>query len=271
MECLDCGFQTNKTANWKRHLNSKKHLVITGFTCSCGNIYLTKTQLHRHEKSCKRETVQESVIRFAQEQAERDAQKAKETAKEKVELITMFNEHMTEREQKHTAEMKTLYADMVARPASVTNNTFNLAFFLNETCKNAQTIEQFMGSIPLLMNSDQSLGQYILDNLNKCAVEDRPIHCTDLKRGKLAVKNSDNVWEQDQTKVDPLVNLNVNTLRQRYLRDLSNVWCPDHPHYETEDKTNTEWIKLITMMCADLDEKFLNHIAKVTTIPKDFK
>ena len=251
MECFDCGFQTKRPPDWKRHLKSQKHLAITGVTCACGNIYLTKTQLHRHEKSCKRET-QESILRF--------------NAKEKAELVAMFTEHIVERQEQHTAEMKKLYSDMVARP-TVTNN-FNLAFFLNDTCKNAQTIEQFIGSIPLLMNTEQTLGQYIVDNLNKCAVEDRPIHCTDLKRGKLAVKHV-NGWEQDKVKVDPIVNLNVNTLRQRYLRDLSNVWCIDHPKYETDDKTNTEWLQLIAMMTADLDEKFLNHIAKVTTIPKD--
>ena len=242
MECFECGYETKRTTDWQRHLKSVKHHEITGLHCACGNKYRSTSALRRHEKTC----LYKTTLRLAREQAERDDRIAKEQRRlrreqmrideEKEELLEMYRKDQIrltqkymDREDEHAEELKKLYVDMAARPSTVNNTTFNLAFFLNETCKNAQTIEQFMGSIPLLMNSDQSMGQHILDNLNKCAVEDRPIHCTDLKRGKLAVKNGANVWEQDQKKVDPLVILNVNTLRQRCLRHLTNVWCPEHP------------------------------------------
>ena len=258
MECLECGYSTKRPCDWQRHLKSQKHYLITGHVCSCGNVYTTKAHLIRHASKCNQESVQSVLIRHAREHSERDEKIASDARRV-----------ATESSIQHAAEIASLRAELATRPTIINNNcTFNLSVFLNDTCKNAQTIEQFMGSIPLRMDSEQSIGQFILDSLNRCAIEDRPIHCTDLKRCKLAVKHGDNVWEQDQTKVDPLMALNVNTLRQRYIRHLSSVWCPENPKYLTDDTLNTEWLQFLSMMCRDLDDKFMNHVAKATPIPK---
>lgn len=296
MQCFDCGFSTTKPCNWQTHLRSQRHLAITGHACVCTKIYATIASLRRHEKTCPMraelgaETTRSDAFngivgRFAQAQSEREDRIAQEHLRHLQELANRdarlaqlqsdrdarVAKELAERDAKRADEIASLRAELAARPTTVmhnTNCTFNLSVFLNETCKNAQTIEQFMGGIPLRMNSEQSMGQYILESLNSCAVEDRPIHCTDVKRGKLAVKNGSKGWEQDQANVEPLVHLNVNTLRQRYMLHLANVWCPEHPAYETDERLNAEWVQFLTMMCADLDAKFMNHLAKATSIPK---
>lgn len=299
MQCLECGFSTTKASNWQTHLASFRHLAITGHACVCEKIYKQKSHLRRHEKTCTVRLELDSrmasnchattlnciVDRLAQEQSDRDERIAQEhvrhlreqserddrLAQQQAERDARIAQELSDRDARHAAELAALRAELAARPTTVVNNTnctFNLAVFLNETCKNAQTIEQFMGGIPLRMDSDKSMGQFIIDSLNRCALEDRPIHCTDVKRGKLAVKHGDNVWEQDPAKVDPLVALNVNALRQRYIRHLSSVWCPENPDYLTDDKLNTEWVQCLSIACKDMDEKFLSHVAKATLIPK---
>lgn len=149
-----------------------------------------------------------------------------------------------------------------------TNCSFNLALFLNERCKNAPTIEQFMDRIPLHMDSTIEMGRYFLDNLAKCSIEERPIHCTDVKRGKLAVKHGES-WEQDKMKTDPLIDHNLNLLRVRFIKHLSEVWCVENPKFAEDGPLCDEYDRLYAMTCKDVDEKFHRHLAATTVIPKD--
>jgi hypothetical protein len=199
------------------------------------------------------------VIRLAKEQAERD--------KAQAEFQRTLIQDMTE-QRRLAAEQAALIADLASRPTITNNNcTFNLATFLNDTCKNAPTLEQFVGTMPVCL--DKPIGKFFVDHLAKCALEDRPIHCTDVKRGKLAVKQ-ENTWVHDSTKIDPLMQQHIFTLRMRCLKHLNEVWCLDNPTYEDpETKQNDEYHQFMVSIMGDLDAKFLNHVAKVTPIPKD--
>ena len=273
MECLECAYSTNKTSHWKNHLKSQRHRVITGHVCVCEKIYATKSTLRRHERTC--DTLQKLnlekshsnaltrvVDRLAHEIAETNAR----AAEDKLDILRT----QAEREAKHAAEVERLLHEISARPQTVLNNcTFNLATFLNETCKNAPSLEQFMSNIPIYLDSEKPIGQYIVDQLAKCAVEERPIHCTDVKRCKLTLKQ-ENAWVQDTTKIDPLLQQHVFTLRMRCLKHLNEVWCLDNPKYEDPDsRQNDEYHHFIMSIMGDLDAKFLNHVAKATPIPKE--
>jgi hypothetical protein len=249
--------------HFKRHLKSNKHLAITGHVCVCGNVYAAKQSLRRHEKTCTygQPSIQSIVVhlaqdhvRMAREQAERDARLAREQA---------------ERDARHSAEIERLLTELAARPSVVmTNCSFNLSVFLNEQCKNAPNIEEFMKQIPLHMDSTIEMGQYFLDNLAKCAVEERPIHCTDVKRGKLAVKHGE-MWEQDKTKTDPIIAHNLNLLRGRFIKHLTEVWCVENPKCTEDGPLCDEYDRLYAMTCKDVDDKFHRHLAKATLIPKE--
>jgi len=126
-----------------------------------------------------------------------------------------------------------------------------------------------MRTVPICLDSEKPIGQYIVDQLSQCDVTARPIHCTDVKRCKLAVKQ-ENEWVHDATKIDPLMQRHIFTLRLRCLKHLNEVWCLDNPHYEDPDsKQNDEYQQFILSIMGDLDAKFLSHVAKVTPIPKD--
>jgi hypothetical protein len=204
------------------------------------------------------------VDRLAHEIAETNARAAEDKL--------MLQREQSERDARHAAEVERLLLEISSRPQLVMNNTnctFNLATFLNDTCKHAPSIEQFMNTVPICLDAEKPIGQYIVDQLAKCAVEERPIHCTDVKRGKLAVKQ-ENTWVQDPTKIDPLMQQHIYALRLRCLKHLNEVWCLDNPHFEDpENKQNDEYQQFFLSIMGDLDAKFLNHVAKVTPIPKN--
>jgi len=269
MQCVLCDYTTTRKYDWKRHLRSASHALKHSHQCICLKSYKSKTALRRHERTCPQRlhfdvenvNVEKIVERLAQEQASRDELLSRQRVDHELQLA----KELAERDARHANELASLRAEIAARP---TNCTFNLNVFLNETCKEAQTIDQFINGIDLLMDPSLSLGQQFIDTLARCAIEDRPIHCTDTKRCRLAVKNADDSWEQDQTKVDPLIYVKVNALRHRYINKMDE-WCRENPTYRTDGKVCDEWHRLFTMISADLDAKFISQVAKSTTIPKD--
>ena len=232
MQCLECAYETVKPCDWRRHILTQKHLAITGQVCTCGRRYKTMSSFHRHQKSCA--ILHREQLNAAQAQA-------------------------------LAVELERLRADIATRPT--VNNTFNLNFFLTDTCKHASTLGQFINSTTPVLDPDKSIDQFFYDSLSRCAIEDRPIHCVDLKRQKLVIKTSDNAWEQDQSKIDPLLALHMNILRQRFVRVLDE-WILENPTYMTDDKLSEQWVRLIAMIMSDVDNKFVANIAKRTQIEK---
>ena len=299
MECVICGYTTTIKQNWQRHLKSNRHREITGHACECGNVYSALKSLTRHRKTCRRPTITEVVSQIAQEQATREERIVQEQAAREERLAQeqatreerlaqeqakKFTQELIAIEERHAAEIESLIAALATRPPPqpttvFTNCSFNLSFFLNEQCKNAPTIEQFIGNIPIHMDSSIERGQYFLDTLAKCAVEDRPIHCTDAKRGKMAVKtkpeyadsdpNLTPIWEQDRAKIDSLIKHNLNVLTGRFTTELLNGWCLQNPKYVEDGPVNDEFCRLIEMVGKDVDEKFLRNLAKTTIIIKE--
>jgi len=264
MECLDCAFYTTKTSHWKDHLKSRKHRIITGHVCRCDKIYASKASLRRHEKTC------DFLVKLDEEKQQ--SKSLTMVVDRLAHEIAETNARAADRDARHAAEVERLLHEIASRPQVVMNNTnctFNLATFLNETCKHAPSIEQFMNTVPICLDAEKPIGQYIVDQLARCAVEERPIHCTDVKRCKLAVKQ-ENEWVQDPAKIDPLMTKHIHALRFRCLQHLNEVWCRKNPDYEDPESTQSdEYQQFILSIMGDLDAKFLNHVAKVTPIPKN--
>lgn len=127
-------------------------------------------------------------------------------------------------------------------------------------------MQQFVDEIALDMETDQSIDDYFVQSLSRAAIEDRPIHCVDFKRGKMVIKNAD-AWERDPAKVDPLVMQSLNELRVRYTKKLS-VWADANPRHLTDDKLQDVWLRLLLFIHADVHEKFISRVAKATSIDK---
>ena len=197
--CTFCNYNTCKKYNFDMHLKSIKHngnrmatagnenLAKSKYQClNCNKNYCDRTGLWKHNKKCTtnsytQNTDKDKLIDFLiQEHSD-----IKNLILEIVKKDTISNSHNTN--------------------TNSLNKTFNLQFFLNETCKNAMNIMEFVESIQLQLSDLEKVGEQgyvegisniIINNLKGLDVTQRPIHCTDKKREVLYVKDED-LWQKE--------------------------------------------------------------------------
>ena len=149
--------------------------------------------------------------------------------------------------------------------------------FLNEKCKDALSISEFIDTIEismknLLTTKDKGLSEgvtnIIIDNMNKLSLYERPMHCTDKKRETLYVKNQE--WEKDANKEH--INKLLKGVELKQMKNI-NQWTEEHPNYETDDRLQTEYINLVRKCTSSIDackEKVIKNVCdKVYLDDKD--
>jgi len=162
------------------------------------------------------------------------------------------------------------------------NNTFNLQFFLNEQCKDAMNITDFVNSFDLQLSDLESVGElgYVegmtkifLDKLNSMDIYKRPIHCSDVKREILYVKDEDK-WEKEQ-RSNPKLRYAIKTLSFKNMK-LTNVWSDTYPESKSsESRLNDVYMKIIIQSTGGSGEigenenKIIKRIAKEVFIDKN--
>jgi len=208
--CEKCDYKCCKKYNWDRHILTAKHQSATNsniwqpitskneqsykLTCqNCNKEYKDRTGLWRHKQKCshkQNETHDKEIIMML--------------IKDNSEVKTMM------------MEQQSLMMEVIKNGTHNTTNThtnshnkaFNLNFFLNETCKDAMNIMDFVDSIKLQLTDLERVGEFgfvdgisniIIKNLKELDVTERPIHCTDKKREVLYIKDEDK-WVKDDEK-----------------------------------------------------------------------
>jgi len=206
--CEKCDYTTSNKKDYTKHINTNKHKIneIQGFSietpqkspkipnheCSCGKIYKDNSGLWRHKKIC-------TFI---------DKSDNNQNYEKNDELINYLI--------KENQDFKNLILEIVKKDTinnSNNNNTntnshnkaFNLQFFLNETCKDAMNIMDFVDSIKIQLSDlekfeeigyVEGISKIIVKNLNSLDENMRPVHCTDTKREVMYVKD-ENKWEKE--------------------------------------------------------------------------
>jgi dGTP triphosphohydrolase len=162
------------------------------------------------------------------------------------------------------------------------NKAFNLNFFLNETCKDAMNIMDFVDSIQLQLSDLENVGKVgyvegisniIVKNLKELDVEKRPAHCTDKKRETMYVKD-ENKWEKDEenNKIRKAIK-RVVSKNQRLIPKFKEA----HPDCNTyHSKFSDQYNKLILESCGgsgdndlEKEEKIIKNISKIVLVQKD--
>ena len=215
---------------------------------------------------------QEKQKREAYEQQEKHKREAYEQQeKNKLEAYQQ-QEKMMEMMTKQISEIIPKMGNNNNNTNKITNNTknkFNLKIFLNETCKEAISIKEFMSRFEVSMQNIillkdkgliESVTQAFIDNINKLDINERPIHCTDKKRERLYVKNDTWQLDEDNTQIKTL-------LRQMNHRQLQETeqWTDANPDYMTEDELQNEFVKLIgncTTTFYDKEGKIIRNICE---------
>jgi len=166
---------------------------------------------------------------------------------------------------------------------NTTNNQFNLNMFLNEDCKNALNIDDFMNSLQLTVEDLEKTGELgfvqgmtriFLKGLKELEVTQRPIHCTDMKRETIYIKDQDK-WNKETTD-KKLMNQALNQVVRKNLK-MIHVWREDHPDYlRSNTKDNDEYMKIsVSSLGSEYDdeqkrmnEKIIRNVLKEVVIDR---
>jgi len=148
------------------------------------------------------------------------------------------------------------------------NKTFNLNMFLNETCKDAMNMSDFVKTIELNTDDMENVGTHgfikgiskiFIENLEKTEVTKRPIHCSDSKREVLYIKD-DNKWERDNINSQKIVNA-VRVVEHKNL-NLINQWAKEHPECENSDTQANRMYMTLSKHALDGDDDNVMKVAK---------
>jgi hypothetical protein len=232
--CKICNFSCSKKGDYNRHLLTAKHqnriilnkntsININSYTCeNCNKKYNACNSLWYHKKKCIKEDtfLKKEIKEEIQEIKEiQEIQEIQEIKEEKIIITSLINENKSLKDfmMIQQQEFKDLIVEVCKNnQINNTNNTFNnnshnktfnLNVFLNEDCKDAMNITEFANSIVINLEELESIGKLgyvnsitniIKNKLNLLDIHKRPIHCTDLKREIIYIKDN-NVWEKDTT------------------------------------------------------------------------
>ncbi len=232
--CYICDFKCFKQSNYETHLMTAKHIknendnkngkndnekvpknALSNCMCSCGKVYKHTSGLSRHKNAGNCIPIQnqeQTYISTGEEESEFKVltNLVLEVVKQNQELISQNNEA-----HKHNQELTNKIVEISKNGIGNTtitnsnnnsnNKTFNLNVFLNETCKDAMNIMDFVDSLKLQLSDLESVGRLgfvegisniIIKNLKEMDVHKRPVHCSDSKREVMYIKDEDK-WEKE--------------------------------------------------------------------------
>jgi hypothetical protein len=251
--CEKCDYTCSRKFLWLQHIktikhngNKRKHLETKNMhNCLCGKIYKTRGGLHKHKSKCT----------FTVEEPKNTV----ETNDPKIAIIlkTILQENRELRK-----EMKNLKINQSIFNTGTTNNNnqkYNINVFLNEHCKDAMCLEDFMNTIQLTLQDIAKTTQLgfaggmsniLIKNLNDLPTINRPIHCSDPKRLKFYVKDRDG-WNIDisNQKVDKVIE--VVTMKQiKKIKD----WENENPDFLSNDMKLKEWQIMLQNVAGPSDD-----------------
>ena len=278
--CEACDYVTCRKSQYERHLSTSKHKNTTNTTtnttnlvpkssenyiCECGKEYKHHSSLWSHKKKCN---------------STNDTDNNNHEIKELKELMKYL--------MKENSELKTMMFEVIKNgthnnTTNSHNKSFNLQFFLNETCKDAMNIMDFVDSIKIQLSDLENVGKLgyvdgisniIAKNLNSLDETKRPVHCTDTKREVMYVKDEDK-WEKEadnKPKIRKLIK-HVAHKNTKLLKDYKTKY----PGCEkSESKYSNKYDKLIIEAFGGKgdnddakEDKIIKNILKEIKIEKD--
>jgi hypothetical protein len=298
--CICCDFKSSKINDWNRHLLTPKHIKnendtkmihddtnITQknslFTCSCGNIYKHHSGLWRHKKKCESKPENITITVEEPEPQPGNNQYSGDLILELLKQNQEFKELIIE-QNKQMLEMSKERSIITTNSNNVTqNNNFNLQVFLNETCKDALNLSDFLESLILSLTDFENFGplgycggitNILVNGLNKLDITKRPIHCSDLKREVIHVKNND-AWHKDQDK-EQMIKA-IKAIEHKNIKQMS-LWGKANPEYkDPTSKKSDLYTKMIDNSLGESDKekaqknynKIIRSVAKEILVDKE--
>ena len=292
--CEKCDFICFKKSNYEKHLNTQKHinannanlnnaLIFNEKICSiCNHIFKHASSLSRHKKKCR--------IHLKNDIIDNDENKIINSPEDVKMLTSLIMEVVKSNTdlQKQTLEMQQQMLDVCKTNMNTTNNmnnchnkTFNMQVFLNEKCKDAMNLTDFVNSMMLQFSDLEELGELgyvegisrqMVRKLNEMDVYKRPIHCSDLKRETMYVRDND-VWEKETELYDKLRKAIKYITKKN--GDLMIPWRDAHPQcMKLEHPLNDTYLNIMNQAMGgkgeffESESKIIRKISKCVMIDK---
>lgn len=306
--CIFCNYKTVRKSNYDSHLVSTKHSKnadletkgnkITGnqqeigsqnYECEfCNKLFKHRSGLWKHNKKCKPSSniiTTELIIELI-----KDNQELKNIIKDNKELKNIIQE---QNNKINHLFMNAQTTNILTNHIHNTNNTtntnnsinksFNLNLFLNETCKEAINISDFVNSIKVSFDDLENTGRkgyiegitnIITKNLKKLEEHYRPIHCSDHKREVIYIKDN-NKWEKE-TDSKPILTRAIKNIANENIRQIQG-WREKYPDCtDADSKKNNMYLKIVSNSMNGLTEeesikninKIISNVSKETIIQK---
>ena len=290
--CETCDYSTSKKSSFNKHLLTAKHkkLTFVNKSCSescsendqcnnsvllcenCSKQFKSRTGIWKHKKVCigtnelkEPKTIDNDLIMTL----------IKENTEFKNIIVKLIQNGTT--------------GNISANNNTVTTNnikTFNLNFYLNETCKDAINISDFVSSIKVNLEDLENTGRqgYIegiskifMKNLNNLEHQVRPIHCSDLKREIFYIKDNNEWTKESEDK--PILTKAIKTIANKNIKQIK-FWRDKYPDCtDSESKKNNLYLKIVSNSMIGLTEeeghkninKIISNVAKEVTVDKTMK
>lgn len=262
LECLICDYITCRRSQYDRHLKTTKHIKNAAeaiinkkvqessnkaiYGCKiCGKSYKDRSGLWKHKKIC--ESVEPNVEKYYMNDEIHINDEIKITPKMFYDLLKQNNEL-----QKSLIELASKQTIGNNNNVNSNNKTFNLQLFLNETCKDALNITDFVNQITLSISDLEETGKLgyaegiskvFIKNLKDIDLTRRPIHCSDSKRETLYIKDEDQ-WSRDDEQKTTIKNA-IKQVANKNIKQITE-WQKIYPEYaDPNSKQNDKYMKIV--------------------------
>ena len=296
--CEECDYTCCKKSEWDRHTATSKHINATqcyikatenkNLCQNCNKTFMHHSSYYRHKKKC---------ILANRRPPEQPVKSSSEDMQmtlilELVKQNQEFKDLLIQQSNQMIEQNRTIIE--VAKNSNVNNNTihtnshnktFNLQVFLNETCKDAMNMKDFIKSLELSLPELEKMGEVgfaegmsrvFVNRLNSLDITKRPIHCSDVKREIIHIKD-DNKWERDNANLDRLRKIIKQLTHKNILR--VDDWKKANPGCtEYNSRKNDQYLKINMEAIGPVDDddvkrdfgKIIRRVAENTAIDKKY-
>jgi hypothetical protein len=301
-ECKICHYTATKLSDLKKHLLTKKHCDMSKLNISnnniesnvatlgdkktikcdnCNKVYTARSSLWYHRKKCinplsnQEENVDFCKVTTDQTKVSTETQIFSELLTKLVEQNNEFIKQIVELQKNSTSISS---GNNINVTNNVNSNNFNLNIFLNEKCKDAINLTDFVDSLVLGISDLEEtarlgyangITKIFINGLNKLDVCKRPLHCSDLKRNTIYIKD-DNQWTKE---TDDKLNL-TKAIKEVSNKNIKNIfeWQKKNPEYsDYNSKQNDKYNKIIceAMSGSSKEEQINNYERIIKNISKE--
>ena len=304
-ECKNCDYSTSKQSDYTKHISTAKHKRLTmankkspkvaSFVCGCGKVYAHASSLSKHTRKCSEPQIKyEEVSENNTQESEKslymgvinklvhDNNELKQFMVEQTkELQNQNAEHKRETNEILTKVMEMNKSQTINNTihGNINNNRVNINMFLNTQCSGALNFTDFIQRISVSeadleynanMGFVEGISKILVDNLKQLSVYERPIHCTDLKREIMYIKDQD-TWQKENN--DEKLRDAIQEVSRKSMQTLVD-WKEKNPDYDDLDSDFSN--KCITIQKGSnagteretLYPKVIKTLAKESTLDK---